>query len=312
MNDGDVPHEVRATPRSPWASALRVIVSVTVLSCVVWTAWVLRLTWMSEALPEGFAAQRFREQVAKAARPPPRQPVAVPWPSHPGMRERIQNESDILGFKSMNEQCTIAAAKKTIIQYYRARMAARGWQDVSEEYFGINIQPGAGRRPPNLQNEAFLLKYERIINSQLALRRGDETVFISVADSDLAWKQEVSFRFMGAAPVTVRNRMQDRLLAGYRAMEPTAFLEQSQQLSDDAFHTRFFYQRKNPEDLFAGIVADLEREGWTTHESPVKSGNKDVLTALFRRGAGFAVLQVSPGPIRHEARAVLSVTSYDD
>jgi len=254
--------------------------------------WIIRTSFQSEP-PAGYLSPTALQAMRSA---PSKSPIVkTPWPNYPGAKGVRKSQSTINGEPWISERFEAAGSNSEILSFYRRYFRTAGWRDVTEEMFGIDPRFGAGGAPRNLQNQKFLVRYDEVIRSNLALQRGQKFILAQVSQGSRNWKRRVSLRYSGVTPMAYSKKMTERMNSGRGALKP--FIKAENQIAGESHDTEFFHSELAPQRLFQKLSRRMEREGWKKAKLPDGVGPVGVAggrIVCYVRRQDYALLQVMP------------------
>ncbi len=99
------------------------------------------------------------------------------WPEFPHDTAGTVQSSLINGIQVISEEWDCGASADDILSYYREQMTARGWEDTTKQTYGF--QPEMHSSLDDYENQQFIDKYRRVVDSTLMLNRGDWSLRVS-------------------------------------------------------------------------------------------------------------------------------------
>ena len=236
-------------------------------------------------------------------------PSPVPWPSFPGGSAAVVRRMTLSGVGVTNEEWTTAAPASAVLAYYRSQMAARGWRDVTEANF--RFTPAArpqGASQNGLQDPHFLLAYREMMDSNLVMRRANDSFQITLGRNP-AKPGLLSVRICAAGTPSLKQFVEDLSLrfsprgGGERRSELAAV----QHADGWCYRTTLRTEPVETGSAFNTTLARLEGAGWRrVLAGPGGAGGGRAQSAWLAKGASFAVVAVKPGAARRGATVALT------
>lgn len=216
------------------------------------------------------------------------------WPEFPRNSARNAHTSIINGVQIITEEWQCSASPADVLAYYREQMTARGWQDVTEETYGL--KPEGRESAYELQDETYLKNYRNVLDSNLVLSRGQWNMHVGVQPGKGIGPQTAVRIYAAAAPsITeffegVGSSLVD---AGNQVGKP---LEAVQEGAGGRYHTTIQTRKKSQAEAFQEALADLQSKGWKPLMVLPRQQARSGYTAWLVKGSQYAALSVSPSP----------------
>ena len=276
------------------ALVLKLSLSVGSLYVLYISFWIIRTSFQSEP-PSGYLPPTALQSMRSAT--PTAPSIQTPWPSYPGAKGVRKSHNTINGSPWISERFEAAGSNSQILSFYRQHLRTGGWRDITEELFGINPRFGAGGAPRNLQNQKFLVRYDGVIRSNLAMTRGEKFILAQVSEGSKSWKRRVSLRYSGVTPQAYSMDLTRRIQPRRGKIAP--FIEAENQIAGESHNSEFFRSVLSPQGLFQKLSLRMEGEGWKEAELPAGIGPTGVAggrMVCYVRQQDYALLQVMPSP----------------
>jgi hypothetical protein len=232
---------------------------------------------------------------AKAANSEPDREVS--WPEFPGRMDMCVHKMDIHGVKVITQEWKTAVPTEDVIVYYRDRLAAQGWLDVTDEVHGLSPEP-LGRRWEKEESRYvdYQDHYQRIVRSRLALRRGTWSFYVSTAPE--AGKPGYSRVRVCAASTSSLSEFFRSLAASMVALPASGQaqgpIRSKERSAGQCYRTTLEVGRRNLDAAFDEARDRLLSDGWTVvFTLPARSASTERL-GMFSRGVEYASLYVTP------------------
>jgi hypothetical protein len=299
----------RLSPRQRAATGLQI--GLTVLAFVFFYLGYLFLR-QSLQPPEYSRALGERSMPAGAPGPSRRDArINCPWPTYPGAQVTGEYQIDLEPFPLQQQELVIAAPPERIVDFYRSRLSAKGFQDISDRIF--NFDPDWSDRlghPVSLQDERFVRGYDKMRRTTLLLERGEQMIHLQVLPGPKRWKQQVQLlAFTRDAPDQMAERNRPRELEPGSGIVTLAGAPNTWDVGSERYSTQFFRSRKGVDQMFARLRERLERDGWVQKQYGDASDRLDVRGAAlgyFIRRNEESLLLVSPGDDGASSQALIT------
>jgi hypothetical protein len=193
-----------------------------------------------------------------------------------------------------------------IMDYYLGQLAATGWRDITDRYFGIAPEnPSADDAD---QTEQAAEKYEEIRSTQAVLVRNGRSVAISLAAQPMG-RCFVSITVADTPDLTGFWRSTyDRGMALSHRDGAQKWLETSEpRRGGGESKTRFYTGRGNPSELIAKVAGDMRRDGWSIVLPPQASSETGKSCMFMKPGGRWAMVTAEVQPHNKASRAVLYI-----
>jgi hypothetical protein len=268
----------------------------TALAVIVFVYLLTLLSTVHGVFARNKAAAR-QQTFINATRMP--QPVVSPrpdvfWPAFPRSSAGASRESVLNGVRVITENWRSTAAGADILDYYRRQMAARGWADVTEEVYGLNPGlRGSLHGDEQLQDERYLQVYRDVMDSSLALRRGNWSMHVSVQPTNAALEQ-TSVKIVAAETPQMKEFF---AALGTEMANPgtikSATLSAVQHNGRERYATTVTRESDGPSRSFEIALEKLRREGWEPAVLLPPQRAQKGFFAWLTRGEEYAALSVS-------------------
>lgn len=228
------------------------------------------------------------------------------YPSSSGWAKRV---SRINGVKIVSHVLEARERPSQVVDYYLEQMDARGWTDITEEYYGISPENDAfaGADIRGQSAEARAKRYERIREQEAVFRRGGESLYLHVeprADGPslvhIMTADTPDLRDLWAGSVAQHAR------AAARSGAHTWYeVEDICPACPTESAMRFVSGNGSPDELLDGIAGELAQEGWRALP-PFGAEDRFQAGRLLTRGNSVAVVTASPNAVQRGSDALVT------
>jgi hypothetical protein len=246
--------------------------------------------------------------VPHASRAAPSDPIPHPfWPGFPGDTGVTSDSLVLNGVAMVNEEREAGCSTTELLAYYRDRMTGLGWQDVTEDFYGLR-SPLSGRSGAGGSNE-YDDRYRRIMDSNLVLTGQGWSIHFR-AEPVSFFGTRSKLRIMAAATTELKDFLLGMAAIMVGDVAPkSAQLEAVQRGGGQAIRTTISKRSEDVEVAFEGALSTTSAEGW--HSAmflPGKTSRSGYFVWLVR-GKEFGALSVRPRDSGHGSIVTLVVVS---
>jgi hypothetical protein len=265
-----------------------------VLLSIVVLAGFLAMFVLTSKVIRAFAASRdkLRNQSVYVANRPRPMAQTIPahpfWPDFPGAGSRNLLGSVINGVPVVSEDWEAGAPAADILAYYRDQMTGLGWQDVTEETYGL--RPPGGVPGGTVENENYVSNYRRIMDSNLVVRRMGWSIHLGVGPARRD-PSRTAVRILAAATPSIRDFFSEvgSMFSG-SSPQPDHPIDVVQQAGGERTHTTVVVKDEAPGEAFQEALAKAGAEGWTPALMLPKQRAGSGYVAWLVRGKAYAIL----------------------
>ncbi|MDA1087283.1 MAG: hypothetical protein O2901_09745 [Verrucomicrobia bacterium] len=285
------------------------LIAMTVLVAMAGGRWIGTLWGMKRAKQSGFL--EFGDHQRVTPRVDRNVDHAELWdsmPRFPAYRKSAWHRTEINDVTMYTGTMYVRGEPQDIVDYYIAQMAARGWHDVTEEFFNIDpYDPSCSASKILDQDPKALARYEKLRSHEAVLRRAGRSIIVHI--SPRAEKGQSVDLTLAETPDLKRFWTQTAKTYE-RAIDENA-TQKWMRVVDGCAECRggavanFMVSADSPETLSAEIIADMEREGWSRNPlfSPVEK--KSTAGHLLTRGPHMAMVSTTHDPRIHRSTAMI-------
>jgi len=216
------------------------------------------------------------------------------WPEFPrNSTEKLQS-AVINGVQILTEEWESSAAASDILSFYHEQMIARGWQDVTEDAYGI--QPESHEAANASQDERYVSNYRKIMDSKLVVTRGDWSMHLS-AEPDKVDFRKTAVKIYAAETSSIMDffaGMESALAKNPRQSDHP--LDAVQQSGGERYHTTIVAKNETPAQAFQEALAKVGTQGWRPVMLLPKQQTQSGYFAWLVRGKDYAALSVKASP----------------
>jgi hypothetical protein len=233
------------------------------------------------------------------------------WPEFPRDDGTVRHSAEINGVQTITEQWNTRASSAEVLSYYREQMQARGWQDVTEETYGLQPElREAGTTEDGLQNPRYIESYREVMNSNLEMRKGDWSIHVS-AESSPDREDLLSVKIYAAATPSIKSlwdNMASTLTATGSDGNQAKPFEAVQHAGGQRYHTTISNKAQSPGQAYQDAVADLRAKGWIPMLTIPPTADRPAQVAWMARGGQYAILVVRAAPVSGSSVTMMDVS----
>ena len=233
-----------------------------------------------------------------------RRRVKTPWPKYPGAIRSISLPGAMNGVQLVTEEMRVRARPELALAYFRRSMQSRGWEDITEEYFGLRPDAvdctGAYR---NLQDERFIERYDTVMRTHACFRRHGESVMIRTSENDPPedGRYRLSLSHLGTGSMLeFAQNIGRRMAQAGTARRPVSVMKNEQYFGRDLYKNELISSALTMKSLGAKMKRRMRLGGWKEvpmdpELAPAMAPGGPQITT-FAKGERMAMVTVAPGP----------------
>ena len=292
-------------------SAVKIVLAVFCSLSALWMAaivpsYVIQKVWRpgsGTTVPAEVSLSR-RDRSIRAADP---HTLWQTLPRYPSIAEYATRAYTVNGKSMQFGGVLTRAPAHNIIDYYLDQMVARGWTDVTEEFFNIQSYGLDGRRLELVfQDPRKVEKYEKIRHSNAVFRRGDQSLYITLT---AAPKNCQRINVILADCPSLKNfwthviDSEERTTASGH-LKP--FLEISNHGTVSSQRTvKLFSGSSSPRKMVQSVVQNLTETGWEVEPMGGQDGSYAGNEYLLTKDNRLAFVTVSKNPRTGGSQAMM-------
>ena len=219
------------------------------------------------------------------------------WPQFPIHGSIAFHELMLNGTPVTIEEWESSATPRSILDYYRVQMTARGWRDGMKEVRSLADEAAAQlQQNGGIEASQFIRNYQANETACLELQRAGWSMSIAVDASGTSINQNRVT--VMAAPVPSLRELSATLAS---TSKPGSFGNDNKPLdivrksNGERYHTTVGFKRMAPGQALHESISDLRAKGWHLSLSPFRQGRSDYLAWLVN-GNHYATLLVRALP----------------
>jgi hypothetical protein len=219
------------------------------------------------------------------------------WPEYPRSSGRNIQNTVINGVEILTEEWETDASAADVLAYYREQMAARGWQDTTEQTYGLQRDPHeVATIEGGPQAQQYAGNYQRIKDSTLVMSRQSWSLHLSAEPSQKR-TGTTAVQFYAASTPSIQDFGQE-LAAAFapKAGQTRRPMDAVQHDAGQTYHTTIVLKDESPARAFDETLATLASKRWQRVAVPPKPGARPGHFAWLVRGGQYAVLSVTASP----------------
>jgi len=225
-------------------------------------------------------------------RPATSSPVEVFWPAFLRSSPRNARQCVMNGISVLNEDWQCPSTSLDVLDYYRSQMTARGWQDVTEETYGLSPELTAGK----VQDAKYVENYRKVTSTNLVLRRHSWTMHV------------IAEPLPGPMPQTVVKVVaaETASIADLALPQTERQLDVVERKGNEQYHTTLQHSPSPLDEAFQQALADQQARGWQLMLSvPARPGQTQRF-AWLAKGSQYAALVARPSPDQQGSAVLLT------
>lgn len=244
-----------------------VIIGTTFLVALMGGRWVGTVWGLRRAKQSGFMEfDQYRRQPRVSSQSDRYAHLWASMPRFPAYEKSAWHRMEVNNVTMYTGSMNVRGEPQEIVDYYIDQMSARGWHDVTEEFYNIDpYEESCSASKIVEQDPKALSRYERIRSHQAVLRRGGKSIMVHVRPRAKK-RHKVDLTVAGTPDL---RQFWSRTVDYYNRVVDEKSTRKWMRVVDGCADCRggavanFMVSGESPSELSARIIADLEKEGWT-------------------------------------------------
>jgi hypothetical protein len=285
------------------------LIAMTALVALAGGRWIGTLWGMKRAEQSGFLEfNRYQRPAPIVNNPVDQAALWTAMPRFPAYEKSAWHRTVVNGVTMHTGSMSVRGEPQDIVDYYIEHMSARGWHDVTEEFFNIDpYDESCSSSKIVEQNPKAIARYEKLRSHEAVLRRGGKSIIVHVT----AREKKSHTVDLTLAETPDLKRFWKRTTDVYDHAIQQKMTKKWMRVVDGCADCRggavanFMVSADSPATLSAQILARLEREGWS--RNPLFSHLENVGTGgyLLTRGPHMAMVSTTHDPRINRSTAII-------